>query len=69
MWALALGDEFRHDYGGGNPPISTCGHRGTGRIDFNSVNVPKCKECLLMWPSYDNKKGRNKCNVASVAVL
>ena len=56
MWALTPGDEFRHDYGGKDPPIAICGHKGKLPIDYNSVNAPKCKECLLLWPTYKEKK-------------
>ncbi len=59
MWALASGDTYRHDYGGGDPPVAICGHKGKYPIDFNSVNIPMCQGCLLLWPSY-NKKRKEK---------
>ncbi len=56
MWALALQDECRHDYGGQEPPLAICGHKGKYPINYNAVTIPKCKECLLLWPTYKERE-------------
>ncbi len=60
MWALALGDCYRHDYGGQDPPVAICKHEGKLPIDYNQVNIPKCQECLLLWPTYKRVITKNE---------
>lgn len=60
MWALSLNDDVRHDFGGQDPPLAICGHKGKYPIDYNRVLYPKCKECLLMWPTYNKDRGKKE---------
>ncbi len=60
MWALALNDSVRHAYGGQDPPLAICSHKGKYPVDYNSVHVPKCRYCLLMWPSYGKERGKKE---------
>ena len=58
MWARARDDDVRHDFGGQNPPLAICGYKGKYPIDYNVVGMPKCQQCLLLWPTYKGNGGK-----------
>ena len=57
IWALALLDEIRHDFGcREHVPLAICGYEGKYPIDYNAVKIPKCEICLTLWPTYGKEK-------------
>ncbi len=54
MWAIAAGDEIRHDYGSQDSPLAICGHKGKHPLDYNAIKTPKCEQCLSLWSTYKN---------------
>ena len=57
MWALALLDEIRHDFGCREwGPLAICGYEGKYPLDYTAVKTPKCEICLSLWPTYGKKK-------------
>ncbi len=65
MWARAGNDNFRHDFGGQNPPLAICGYKGEYPINYGAINIPKCQVCLSLWPTYGKKKESKRCGEES----